>query len=262
MTILERLALVDPVGRSPQDCGLHALVTRPHQEAAALSEALTARGIEPIIEPLLDIRYRSGAAPELSGVQALLCTSANGVRAFARLSPERGVPLLAVGEATAARARDAGFLRVENAAGNVTDLARLARQLLRPAAGRLLHIAGSSVAGDLSAELRDHSFTVERAVLYDAIPADRLSEAATRAFAAGMIDFALFFSPRTATIFARLARQADLTGTLSVVTAISISAAADQALDDLRFRQRLVALHPGQAGLLAVLDQAMTERHA
>jgi hypothetical protein len=31
MTILERLALVDPVGRSPQDCGLRALVTRPRQ---------------------------------------------------------------------------------------------------------------------------------------------------------------------------------------------------------------------------------------
>src|SRR5438552_12976874 len=89
--------------------GRRALVTRPRAEAAGLAEALDARGIEAIIEPLLEIRYRDAAAPALAGVQAILCTSANGVRALARLSGERGLPLLAVGETTAARARAVGF---------------------------------------------------------------------------------------------------------------------------------------------------------
>src|SRR6202040_2258877 len=127
----------------PQRLGLRALVTRPRAEAAALAEALMARGIEAIIEPLLDIHYRDEPAPDLAGVQAVLCTSANGVRALARLSGDRGIALFAVGEATAARAGDGGFARVESAGGNVEDLARLARQLLRPGSGRLLHVAGS-----------------------------------------------------------------------------------------------------------------------
>src|SRR3954470_7941092 len=75
----------------PSRYGMRALVTRPRAEAASLAEALAARGIAALLEPLLDIHYRDlGGPPDLAGVQALLCTSANGARAFARLSPERG----------------------------------------------------------------------------------------------------------------------------------------------------------------------------
>jgi uroporphyrinogen-III synthase len=146
--------------------GLRALVTRPRAEAAGLAAALAERGVEAIVEPLLDINYRDMPAPNLSGVQAILCTSANGVRALARFSPERERPLFAVGNSTTARARAEGFVRVESAGGNVADLARLARERLRPDEGRLLHVAGTDIAGDLAGVLRADGFEVERAVLY------------------------------------------------------------------------------------------------
>src|SRR5436853_3743583 len=98
----------------PPRHGMRALVTRPRAESADLAELLAARGIDAVIEPLLDIRYRGGPAPDLTGVQAILCTSANGVRALARLTDERGVPLFAVGDASAARARNDGFSRAEH----------------------------------------------------------------------------------------------------------------------------------------------------
>ena len=116
----------------PSRLGRRALVTRPRAEAVALAEALAMRGIEAIIEPLLDIHYRDEPAPNLAGVQAVLCTSANGVRALARLSGDRGIALFAVGEATTARARDEGFAQVESAGGNVEELVRLAGLRLRP----------------------------------------------------------------------------------------------------------------------------------
>src|SRR5437763_10333223 len=150
----------------PSRLGQRALVTRPRAEAIALAEALAARGIEAMIEPLLDIRYGDQLAPDLAGVQAVLCTSANGVRALARLSRERDIALFAVGEATAARARGEGFAQVESAGGNVEDLARLVRRRLRPEAGRLLHVAGSDVAGDLAGLLRDAGFDVERVGMF------------------------------------------------------------------------------------------------
>src|SRR2546430_5057551 len=59
------------------------------------------RSILAIIEPLLEIHYRGEPTPDLAGIQAILCTSANGVRALARLTPERALPLFAVGEASA-----------------------------------------------------------------------------------------------------------------------------------------------------------------
>src|SRR5712691_5591294 len=144
----------------PPRHGMRALVTRPRAEAASLADALGERGIAAIVEPLLEIYYRDAPSPDLAGVQAILCTSANGVRGLARLSDERALPLLAVGEASAARARDEGFTRIESAGGTVDDLIRLAGERLRPEAGRLLQVAGSVVAGDLAGELRARGFAV------------------------------------------------------------------------------------------------------
>src|SRR5207244_1786444 len=145
--------------RIPQGLGLRALVTRPRTEAAALAEALMARGIEAIVEPLLDIHYRDGPAPDLAGAQAVLCTSANGVRALARLSAERNVAVFAVGEASAARAREEGFARVESAGGTVDDLARLARERLRPEEGS---VTATSVSAGADSALAGLEFRARR----------------------------------------------------------------------------------------------------
>jgi uroporphyrinogen-III synthase len=244
----------------PSRFGLRALVTRPRAEAEELAQALAERGIEARIEPLLDIHYRDAPMPDLAGVQAILCTSANGVRALARLSSEREVPLFAVGDATAAWGRTEGFTRVESAGGNVEDLARLVRDRLRPETGRVLHVAGSEIAGDLAGMLRDHGFVMDRAVLYEARPTAALSAPTVRALAAGIVDFVLFFSPRTAATFVGLVERAEITDALRAVTAISISAAADTALGGAVFRERYIAEAPTQAALLSALDRALAER--
>jgi uroporphyrinogen-III synthase len=233
---------------------MRALVTRPRGEAQALAVLLARRGIEAVVEPLIEIADTGGAPPDLAGVQAVLCTSANGVRALARASAERAVPLFAVGDRTAQAARDAGFAPVESAGGDIADLAALVRRRLRPEAGRLMHIAGSAVAGDLAALLGAEGFAVERAVLYEARPAAALTSATARLIEAGKIDVALFFSPRTAAIFTRLAVEAEIAAGLAAAVAISISRAADAALAGLPFRDRLVAAHPTQTALLAAMD--------
>jgi uroporphyrinogen-III synthase len=239
---------------------MRALVTRPRAEAAELAEALAQRGIAAIIEPLLEIHYRGAPAPDLAGVQAILCTSANGVRALARLSGERAVKLFAVGDSTAARARDEGFARVESAGGSLGDLARLVRDRLDPASGRLLHVTGDVMAGDLAGALRADGFAVDRAVLYEAHPAAGLGAACVRALAEGIVDFALFFSPRTAAIFARLADRAGLAQAIGGVTALSLSAAVEEGLGALSFRARHIAQRPDQPSLLAALDRVLAER--
>jgi uroporphyrinogen-III synthase len=205
----------------------------------------------------MEIHWQAPEALDLDGVQAILCTSANGVRALARTSGERGVPLLAVGDATAARARAAGFGSVQSAGGDVGDLARLAAAQLRPQNGPLLHVAGNVVAGDLAGLLRARGFAVERRVLYEARAVAALSPAAVDSLRAGAIAFALFFSPRTAAIFARLADVAGVTECCASVTALSISAGTDAALAELPWHGRRAAEHPNQPALLHALDQAL-----
>lgn len=242
--------------------GLRALVTRPREDAADLAAVLAARGIATVTEPLIQIRFRSEPLPDLAGAQAVLCTSANGVRALARLSAERLLPLLAVGDATAARARVEDFADVESAGGDVADLARLAKARLRPEGGRLVHVAGSAVSGDLAGDLQAAGFTVERLVLYEAAPAAALSADTARMLSSGLIDFVLFFSPRTAATFIRLADRAGVIDALGGIAALSISAAADAALGAVRFRDRRIAVAPNQPALLAALDGLLAEQRA
>jgi uroporphyrinogen-III synthase len=144
---------------------------------------------------------------------------------------------------------------VESAGGNVDDLARLVSRRLRPAGGKLLHAAGSDVAGDLAALLGAAGFAVERAVLYEARPAEALTPATAQAIDGGGIDLALFFSPRTAEIFVRLVEAAGVAGGLASTAAVSISRAADAALGNLPLRERAVAAAPTQAALLGLIEE-------
>ena len=237
-----------------------ALVTRPRKEAKELAAALSARGIAALIEPLLQIRFSAPESFGLDGVQAVLCTSGNGIEGLVQATGERGVPVLAVGDATAARARAAGFTAVESAAGNLGDLARLAAARLDPRQGRLIHVAGDVVAGDLAAALSEMGFVVERRVLYQARPVSALSPAAVVALRGGGIGLALFFSPRSSAIFARLAGIARVAECCARITALSISPAADAALAGLSWLDRRVADRPSQAALLDMLDRVLDER--
>jgi uroporphyrinogen-III synthase len=236
---------------------MRALVTRPRAEAATLAAELARRGIEPVIEPLVEIVERGATLPGLAAIQAMLCTSANGVRALARAGAPRGLPLFAVGDATARAAREAGFGRVESAGGDVGDLARLVRRRLRPADGALLHAAGSETAGDLAGRLAGAGFAVERTVLYEARPVAALSPDTAGLVASGEIALTLFFSPRTAGIFGGLVTQAGIAAGLAATEALSISRAADAALAGLPFRRRAIAAAPTQAALLALVDQCV-----
>jgi uroporphyrinogen-III synthase len=239
---------------------MRALVTRPREEAEGLEAALAARGVEAIIEPMMQIQFLTSASPDLAGVQAVLCSSANGVRALARVTDERGFSIFAVGDATASRARAEGFATVESAGGAVADLVRLAVEKLRPQDGRLLHVAGNVVAGDLVGSLQRHGFAIDRIVLYEAWPAAMLSEVTLGALRSGSINFALFFSPRTAAIFTRLASTAAVAKCCAKITALSISAAADAALAGLLWLDRRIADTPSQPALLVLLDNLLAER--
>jgi uroporphyrinogen-III synthase len=237
-----------------------ALVTRPREDAEPVAAALRARFIEPVIEPLLAIRFRAEGAqvlgPLLDGAQAVLFTSANGVRAFAAAAPRRGLAAFAVGDATAAAARAAGFTVVASAGGNVADLAALVRRRLRADDGALVHAAASVGAGDLAAALGGAGFTLRRAVLYDAVPAQQLSRETVALLEQRALALALFFSPRTAESFVRLVRAADLGDACRAVSALALSPAVAAALGGIDWSAVHIAAAPSAAALLAAVEAA------
>jgi uroporphyrinogen-III synthase len=103
--------------------GRRILVTRAAHQAGKLSHALRVLGAEPVEVPVLEIRPPASYAPldralsQLGSYNWLVLTSANSVRALneraaaigACLATPSSLKVAAIGEATAAAARDAGF---------------------------------------------------------------------------------------------------------------------------------------------------------
>jgi uroporphyrinogen-III synthase len=237
----------------------HALVTRPREDSHGIATALAELGFTVQVEPLLEIRPVADAQVDPDGLQGILATSANGIRALARALPDRDLPVWAVGDASARTARELGYRRVESAGGDVDSLAALVAERCRPQDGALLHAAGSVTAGDLSGRLGQAGFTVRRVVLYRAETADCLSDTLTRSLNDGTVDVALFFSPRTAATFATLVNAAGLGETAGRIFAYALSQAVARELSALPWAGVHVAAAPTQAALLALL-QTTTDR--
>src|ERR1019366_8272450 len=98
------------------DAAMRLLVTRPQPEADALARRLTGLGHTVLVQPLMSIAL----APEPEGMAqpaALAITSGNAVKALAawpRVGAWKGATVYAVGSATAAAARAAGFADVRS----------------------------------------------------------------------------------------------------------------------------------------------------
>ncbi len=219
------------------------LVTRPEPGASDTARRLTERGHRPVLAPLLGIVPRAPRLPVHA--QAVLVTSGNSLSAAV---PD--LPVFAVGDATAARARALGLSRVISAGRDAVALAHLVTDRCDPGAGPLLLLSGAGQGLNLAAALRGVGFRVIRRVTYATAAADVLPPHAAAMLRTGG-GHALFFSPQTARVFVRLlaASPAPVDSTV----AIAISRATAAALAPLPWAGIRVASHPNQDAMLALL---------
>jgi uroporphyrinogen-III synthase len=214
-------------------------VTRAQPGAERTAERLSVLGYTPIVAPLLAIEPLD-VRLDLTGVEALAFTSRNGVKAFAALSPERRLPVLAVGDATAASARKAGFVQVRSAGGDLSALAALIRA---EAAGlSILHPSAAEPAGDLAA-------AVAGAAAVRSVPVYAARE--TGAVPPEAWDAVLVHSPRAARALAAALAPDQAHDRI----AVALSAAAAAPLAPLPFAEVRTAAAPTEAALLATLGK-------
>jgi uroporphyrinogen-III synthase len=222
------------------------LVTRPEPDASETAARLNALNIETVVDPLLIAETLTTTLPPADGFAALAVTSANALRALhdrGELPRLLRLPLYAVGDRTAAVARDFGFAEVVSAGGDFGDLVALLAKA--GIGGPVLYPAAKQQAGDLAKALAPHGVMVITVPVYAMNPAARLK--ATTDFSA--LDGALFYSRRTAQTFVSLADRAAERTRLGM---LCLSEAVAEPLIAAHFVRVSLADHPSEEAMMAL----------
>ncbi len=192
---------------------MHLLITRPRKEAEALGAELSLRGVASTVSPLLEIELLPPEPGAFEGVQGLVATSRNGLRALAQspaLAQAMTLPLYAVGPGTAELARSLGFTTIITGPGTARELAPVIVEHVRPEAGRLVQLGGDKLAFDLGGALAASGVLIDVLTVYRSRPAGGLSLDAIERLKSGAIETVLLTSPLAARTFVKLAIEAGI----------------------------------------------------
>lgn len=240
-----RLALADELAARILRLRARArvLVTRPADSAQALADALTARGLEPVVVPAIEIRDEpprgqlDQALARATDADRLVATSPNGVRATLDALDRLGIDPASiswavVGEASAAVLRDRGIepFIPSHAAGEA-----LAAELPVQPGQRVLFVRGDLADPGLVADIAARGATVSDAIGY------RTAEApgASRDLLAGALEEPLdaitLASGSAARGLLALAPSAEAAARLRATMAICIGGTTANVARDLGF---------------------------
>jgi len=213
---------------------MRILVVRPQPGADATAARLRAMGHEAIVHPLLATRPVPWTLPATPS--AVILTSAAAVHhAGPAANALKSLAAHAVGDATAAAARSAGWTNVSTGPGTIQGL------LDGLAAGHYLHLAGA----DVTAVIVPPALNLTRVIVYET-PLQPLP-------ALPDVHAVLLHSPRTAAQFA--GEWDRLGGRRDPVQLLAISAATLAAAGS-GWGEAQAAPEPTESALLAMLPKA------
>lgn len=206
--------------------------------------------------PVQDIHYSETDIPE--DYQAVVVTSAQGVKALAGLSADRTTPIICVGEQTAEAAQKESYAAIHIGDGTGASLPDIIDTVCDKASGPVLYARGEKIAVDLGAALSERGFDVIQRVVYYADPHESLSEEVAAALTAGQARLVVFFSAATASHFIRLVEKAGLMRALTPTKALCLGGGMIESIKDLPFAAVIPAAHPSRAALIALIKEQLS----
>jgi uroporphyrinogen-III synthase len=232
------------------------LVTRPQPVADEFAEKLRREGFHPYVAPMMEYIAADFLLPDMSQFQALVFTSAQGVKVFSARMLGRDLPVLTVGGATAMAALHAGFTKIFSAQGDSEDVAALVKkEAASLGLKKILHVCGEDTAGDIGAAVAGSGVEVERLPVYKAQFLDRIPEEVLKVLQQGGIDIVTVFSDRTAENFVKLMAENNMRTTSARLEAICISDRIAGTLRELPWRVIRVVHQPSVDAVMAALKE-------
>lgn len=235
---------------------MHLIVTRPEADADEMARRIEAMGHQVSLAPLLDMRT-TGTHLDFSGVQGVIATSRNALRALAdagQLDAARSLPIFVVGPASADLARDLGFTSVAAGVGGGKHLVPLVCEACKPGGGPLLYLSGDAVAFDIGSALSGAGYEVRHRVVYEAVEVKALPGSVVAVIRSGAVAGVILMSARTAKLFVRLAGEAGVSQEARRLAYLCISAVVAAATGEPSGKV-LVAAQPTSEEMLALVKE-------
>ena len=208
-----------------------AWLTRTRPAADESAELWRAAGFDPLIAPLLEVQSVSHDGLPKDAV--LIFTSKNAIDHVAC----GGQRAICVGDATAEKARAAGFTNVVSVDGTSSDVTAWVQANL-PSSQKLCHVSGWHIRGSIAEDLLAAGYDAGRVIVYRSVP--RLI------WPDEPIAILALYSPLAAQTFAKAAKTHDV----SAVTAVCISQAVADELSGLDLKSVYIAARPREDELI------------
>ena len=232
-------------------------LTRPAPESDALARRLAAAGHDAVVVPVMAIAPLAVDLPA-AGIDAVVLTSRHATAGLTPAQRERLAPLpaLAVGAASAAAARAAGFKDVRTAGADAAALRDLARLTL-PHGHRVLYLAGIVHKPALPDALRGDGRSVTVLPTYDAVPV-AWDATTVEALRAAPPDAWLHFSARSAALAAEQMTGAGLGDAFREAAHLCLSADVASSLHRVGAAKVTIADRPTCESLVQAVSQILT----
>jgi uroporphyrinogen-III synthase len=236
----------------------YILITRPAEESRVFARKLKQEGLQPMIEPMLEIEYLSFEVPALENYEGLVFTSMNAVRALAtklgsKLANMECPPCYCVGDRTAKEARKLGFPKAYSAKGTAGDLVDMLGQKIIDRSKPLLYVRGEHTAQPVDKMIRELGFRVVSVTVYTARAVTKLSPQCLEAIRNKEIGAITFFSKRTAETFLREVKKNGLLQEFFGAKLLSLSDSMIECVRPYRKARTYTAKTPDAFGMMRLV---------
>lgn len=231
------------------------IVTRPEPGLSETMAAVADAGWLPLASPALVVQRHTLHLPQKLPAAILLPSgqAVSAVVAAAQPAKALDIPVYAVGDRTAQRARDAGFTHVKSADGDARALVSLLQIHQQPERGSLLLCSGAGQGVELAAWCRQAGFKVVRRVVYAAKPIQQINAQTCTAIQAAKVAVVLFFSAESAAGWFAALPEAEQKLLAAQASAVVISGRVAQVLRAAGWQNIRVAKHVSAAAVMEAL---------
>jgi uroporphyrinogen-III synthase len=232
------------------------LVTRPEPGASQTAKRLRDTGFSPLVLPLSETR----ALPVVSAPErfdAIAVTSANAIRRASRALLDRlaGSRCYAVGQKTAAAARDGGFADIVTGPGDAEALADAIISAEKRGSA-ILYLCGRVRLPAFEERLRAAGIDVRPVETYDTVGINHESSFIRRLLDERPVDAVLLYSARAAEAFASIASRPELAFLFKAAGLFCLSSRVASAFGGYDTIQVHIAAEPNEEALLQLLETA------